>query len=623
MSEGRGATQRSSARSAPAPDGPSGERGASTPARLAAVLAVLAAFAVAVLLLFGGDGGHKYTLLFETGGQLVPGNQVLVAGQPVGTIDSIDLTDDNQAAISVTMEDPLREGTSAVIRSTSLSGVANRYISLTPGPNNSAELDDEETIGGEDTTAPVDLDQIFNVFRSKERRALQKFIDGNATAYAGKSRLANRAYKFLNPALSTSEQLFTELSSDSVALERFLVAGSKTFSALAERRDDLTSLVSNTNATLRAIASRNNDLDRSLAALPDTLRQGNTTFVNLRATLDDLDPLVAASKPATRDLAPFLRRLRLVATDGVPVFDDLAQVVSAPGAHDDLADTLSDLPSLRDEGRTALPAAIRAMNDSQDNVALLRPYTPDLFAFLSKFAESTAYYEGKRALRAGPAGGLQRLQLQRQRRGVRHASTRSTRAPTSSSTTCSRSTRRSAARAPAPRRPLTAPTRSSTWGTSASATATPTTSPRAHEEDRDHPRAPGRSRRARRHERHRRGRGRRRRLPGSRLLRQRRLPGQRRGRPDRGRDRRQRRGGRRLPARRGGDRGRLRGPGQGGRGAADQRRGVPGLPRRRLVPDPPAIAARREVRRMRTDPAPGSGQRAAGGARGHSRRRHR
>jgi phospholipid/cholesterol/gamma-HCH transport system substrate-binding protein len=358
------------------------------------VLAVLAAFAVAVVLLFGDDGGHKYRLLFQTGGQLVPDNQVLVAGQPVGTIDSIDLTDDNQAAISVTMKEPLREGTSAIIRSTSLSGVANRYISLTPGPNNSPDIDDGATITGEDTTAPVDLDQLFNVFRPKERQSLQKFIRGNATAYAGKERLANRAYKFLNPALSTSTQLFTELSSDSVALERFLVAGSRTFGALAARRDDLTSLVSNTNATLRAIASRNSELDRSLAALPGTLRQGNTTFVNLRAALDDLDPLVAASKPATKHLAPFLRRLRIVAGDGVPVFDDLSQTLSAPGAHNDLADTLADLPSVRDKGRTALPAAVAAMNDSQENISLLRAYSPDLFAWLSKFGQVTAYFDG-------------------------------------------------------------------------------------------------------------------------------------------------------------------------------------------------------------------------------------
>jgi phospholipid/cholesterol/gamma-HCH transport system substrate-binding protein len=377
----------------PGPERPSGERGASTPARMAAVLAVLAAFLVAVLLLFGGDGGHQYKLLFQTGGQLVPGNEVLVGGQPVGTIDKIDLTDDAQASISVTMDEPLREGTSAVIRSTSLSGVANRYISLTPGPNNMDEIPDGETITGEDTTAPVDLDQLFNVFHDRERKALQKFIQGNATVYTGKTQLANRAYKFLNPALSSSERLFAEISSDSVALEKFLVSGSQAFGALAERRDDLTSLVTNANATLQAISNRNDELDRSLAALPQTLRQGNTTFVNLRAALDDLDPLVAASKPATKNLAPFLRRLRLVSTNAVPVFSDLSDVVSLPGKPNDVADTLAELPQLESTGHVALPAAVDAMNDSQDNVAFLRPYTPDVLGWLSKFGQTTAYYD--------------------------------------------------------------------------------------------------------------------------------------------------------------------------------------------------------------------------------------
>jgi len=370
------------------------ERRASTPARIAAVLAVLATFAVAFVLLIGGDGGHKYTLLFETGGQLVPDNQVLVSGQVVGTVDEIDLTDDNQAAVSVTMQEPLREGTTAIIRSTSLSGVANRYVSLAPGPNNSPEIPEGDAITGEDTTSPVDLDQLFNVFRAKERGALQKFIEGNATVYAGKSQLANRAYKFLNPALSTSERLFAELSSDSVALERFLVAGSQTFGALADRRSDLTSLVTNANTTLEAIADRNSELDRSLSALPGALRQGNTTFVNLRATLDDLDPLVAASKPATRDLAPFLRRLRLVAAEGIPVFGDLSKVLKVPGADNDLADMLAVLPEVRDEAETALPAAIDAMDASEDDIAMLRPYSPDLFAWLSKFAAVTAPYDG-------------------------------------------------------------------------------------------------------------------------------------------------------------------------------------------------------------------------------------
>ena len=64
----------------------------------------------------------------------MPGNQVLVAGQPVGTVDDITLTDNALADVTITTDDPLREGTTAVVRATSLSGVANRYVSLSPGP---------------------------------------------------------------------------------------------------------------------------------------------------------------------------------------------------------------------------------------------------------------------------------------------------------------------------------------------------------------------------------------------------------------------------------------------------------------------------------------------------------
>ena len=81
-------------------------------------------------------------LLFATGGQLVPGNQVLVGGQSIGTINDIRLTDDAQAEVEITVDRPLHDGTTAMVRASSLSGVANRYISIAPGPDSEPELPD-------------------------------------------------------------------------------------------------------------------------------------------------------------------------------------------------------------------------------------------------------------------------------------------------------------------------------------------------------------------------------------------------------------------------------------------------------------------------------------------------
>ena len=137
---------------------------------MATIGALAAAFIVVIVLLFGGGNGYQYHLLFQTGGQLVNGNEVLQAGQPIGSVEDIDLTDDWQADVTIKTDEPLREGTSAVVRSTSLSGVANRYVSITQGPEDAEDLPGGSVLTGERTTTPVDLDQLFNAKDGTPRR---------------------------------------------------------------------------------------------------------------------------------------------------------------------------------------------------------------------------------------------------------------------------------------------------------------------------------------------------------------------------------------------------------------------------------------------------------------------
>ena len=62
-----------------------------------------------------------------------------VGGVPVGSVTNIELTKDFKAQITIHVDSsltPLHEGTIAQVRVPSLSSVANRYIALTPGPNN-------------------------------------------------------------------------------------------------------------------------------------------------------------------------------------------------------------------------------------------------------------------------------------------------------------------------------------------------------------------------------------------------------------------------------------------------------------------------------------------------------
>jgi phospholipid/cholesterol/gamma-HCH transport system substrate-binding protein len=361
-----------------------------------AIAALIAAIALLALAMFGGGGGYRVDAVFESAGQLVNGNQVRVGGANIGTISDIELDDAAQAVVTMEIDDefaPLHEGTQATIRATSLSGIANRYISLQPGPNNADEIEDGGRIDADETSAPVDIDVLFNALDDETREGLRNLVRGSGTQYDGRGADANESIKYFAPFLSSTTELTRELALDQRVLERFVRDGAATVSAIAERSDDLEQLVSNTSTAMGAIADENVALERALDLLPDTLRKANTTFVNLRATLDDLELLVEESKPATRDLAPFLRALRPLVAEARPTVADLRDLISLPGPNNDLIDLTAKQPRLAQLTATVFPRAIRTLDRAQPVVEYLRGYTPDLTGWITKFAEAAGYYD--------------------------------------------------------------------------------------------------------------------------------------------------------------------------------------------------------------------------------------
>lgn len=375
--------------------GPAASRGAS-PARIAALVALAAAVIVLAVVLLSGGGGHKYTFVFQNAGQLVPDNQVLIGGAPAGTVESIGLTDNNLAAVHVEVEQELHEGTTAAIRATSLSGVANHYVSISPGPNSNPPLEEGAELGLSSTTTPVDIDQFFNTFPPRVREALGEFIRGNAAIYSGEGKTgnANRSYKYFGTALNRAGAFARELNADQRLLSRFIVSSARLTTAVAGRGEQLSSAISNANTAFGAIASQNRAFDATLRELPPVLRQSNTTFVNLRAALDDLEPLVETAKPATRELAPFLAELRPVFEKLVPFTHNLRLVVHQPGKGNDAGDLLATLPSVQELTSKAFPHSEAAIKAFQPNLDFIRAYTPDLFNALGKLGQVAGYYDG-------------------------------------------------------------------------------------------------------------------------------------------------------------------------------------------------------------------------------------
>jgi phospholipid/cholesterol/gamma-HCH transport system substrate-binding protein len=186
-----------------------------------------------------------------------------------------------------------------------------------------------------------------------------------------------------------------ELADQDTHLDQFVGNTSEFVTKLAEVAPQLTELVSNSNTALGKIAENNESLALALNELPPTLRQGNTTFANLRAALDDVQPFVAASgRAADAGLAGYLKNdLRPVLNRARPVFNDLALAAGRPGPNNDTSDLLSQLIPLHGRADPAVSAVVRALNANQDEAAEARAYSPDIFGNFAKLAGLLGNYD--------------------------------------------------------------------------------------------------------------------------------------------------------------------------------------------------------------------------------------
>jgi len=372
--------------------------------------ALIAAAAVVGWLMFVDRGGD-YTIRarFENAGQVVRGGLVEIAGQKIGTVRKLRLTDNGSAELELAIDDawaPLPRGTQAQIRQFGLSGPASRYIDLRypakrePGRT----IADGGVIEASDTTSNVDLDEVFSIFDKNTRDSLRKVFRGSSRQYAGQAENANKGFLYLDPALVSASRLFRELNGDSSHLERFVTETAGLVGDISDRRGHLASLVSNLSDTTGALQrprgpAGGGALADAIHELPDFMRQANTTYVNLRSTLDDLDPLVNEFKPVARRLVPYTAEVRRLVQDLDPAVRDLSAITTRPGKDNDLIDLSYATLPLRDiavgpvqrngaQREGALPSATEALAHATPRLAFARPYSNDFTGWLDDFSHT-------------------------------------------------------------------------------------------------------------------------------------------------------------------------------------------------------------------------------------------
>jgi phospholipid/cholesterol/gamma-HCH transport system substrate-binding protein len=367
-------------------------------------LLVLAAFAaVAYLgfargLPFGHD--HEVRAVFTNANGIAPGSPVRIAGVDVGKVSRVAHLPGGRPAAVVTLRIdrrglPLHRDARAAIRPRIfLEG--NFFVDLQPGSPSAPVLRDGGTIPINQTSGPVQLDQVLTALQADTRRQLQILLDQYSKGVAGPGAAGYRtSMRFWKPAYRDSAIVADAQQGEYPHdLSGYVAHAGTVARALDRRPTQLQNLVTDFDRTAQAFASNDVALGSAIDELPRTLSTGSGALDRLNDAFPATRGLVADLRPAARSAGPALDA-------GRPFVDELRRLVSAPelrGLAADLRPTVPALARLNDE-TIPLYEQVRAASSCQNHVIL--PWTRDRIDDKTFPTDLKVYQEATK-----PLGGL-------------------------------------------------------------------------------------------------------------------------------------------------------------------------------------------------------------------------
>jgi phospholipid/cholesterol/gamma-HCH transport system substrate-binding protein len=345
--------------------------------RISALIALGIAVAAVIVVIAGGSSAYTIHAEFSDAGQLVPGDLVTVGGHQVGSVGPIRLSGNGLADVELDLSSPtvtpLRQGTIATIGQLSLTGVANRFVSLSAGMG--AEIPSGGTLPVTQTRGIVDLDTLLDALTPRVRTSLQQVLKAGAyfVAQPTASQL-NGANAYLNPAFSQSAQLGNEVVAEDAALRRLVSGSAQVADALAAQSTNLGGAVSSTAAMLRQLASQRSAIADTLVRAPSVLTHGTRVLRHVDTTLSSLDPALTSLQPVAGRLARLLRALLPATSNAIPTVAAVQALVPSAEA------ALEELPAVEHKATPAVNSLTRSLTRLSPILSGLRPYTPDVVA---------------------------------------------------------------------------------------------------------------------------------------------------------------------------------------------------------------------------------------------------
>jgi ABC-type transporter Mla subunit MlaD len=388
-------------------------------------LALLAAAALVVVGTGASDdesGAYKVRAIFDSAFTVIPGLDVKIAGVRVGQVESLDVTEDNKAAVVLRIDNDrfhdFRTDALCTIRPQGLIG--EKFVECepslprregTPPPPELAVIPEGEPGAGqrllpvERTGKPVDLDLINDTLRLPYRERLSIILNELGTAVAGRGEELRSAVKRLNPGLQETDKVLAILARQNRVLADLAVQSDRALEPLARERAQVQGFIEGADTTLQAQAQASGALEESLQKLPTFLRELQPTMRQLESLSDEAIPVVSDLRAVAPQISQFIEGLGPFATAGIPATASLGETAEVGGkALIDSKGTIDDLATLSEN---AEPAAsnLKALTESLESTGTFERILSIIFyASTSQNGfDELGYYARARVLTSGCA----------------------------------------------------------------------------------------------------------------------------------------------------------------------------------------------------------------------------
>ena len=264
---------------------------------------------------------YEISAVFDNAANIKERAAVRVAGVDVGKVTKVEALEDGKARVQMEIMDkgrPIHRDAELKIRPRIfLEG--NVFVDIQPGTPAAPELDSGSVLPPQQTSSPVQFEQVLSVLQSDTREDLKTLLQEFTKGWEGGGAEAfNRSTEWWTPAYKNSA-LANEatLGEEPHDFSKLMRGQAKVARALAEDEEALKDLVTDFDTFAGALAREDVALEAAIPALRDVVVRGrpalaalNGSFPSLRAFARDALPGTRSSLPTINASLPFIKQAR-------------------------------------------------------------------------------------------------------------------------------------------------------------------------------------------------------------------------------------------------------------------------------------------------------------------------